>query len=231
MTEVVYAIELDTLDTVGLTMVKVKIGKTTDLESRIDNYQTGMLGEPEVLDLWHPNPDVGLTSVENGVLDIAEQYAYNRSGEAFVFLQDGYQRFSETVNKLLEATTRAEIRDETTEQKETTDDDYTGEVPAVIRLNGETYEVSSWTECLVTVAEVVLSEAESEEPLKQVRGRTRDYVVEEGQQSQQVKPKPVGDSGLYIETNFSANDVVRVSKQILEAYDYDLAEFDVFVEE
>lgn len=229
MTEVVYAIELDTLDTSGLTMVKVKIGKTTNLESRLKSYQTGMLGEPEVLNVWFPNSDVGLSSVENGILDIAEQYAYNRSGEAFVFLQDGYQQFSETVDKLLDATTRAEIKGISSD-KEPANGNYTGEVPAVVRLNGETYEVSNWTECVVTVAESILSQAESREPLKQVSGRTRDYVVEEEKRSQQVSPKPIGDS-LYIETNLSAENTVQVIKKMLHAYNYDLAEFDIFVED
>lgn len=231
MPEVVYAIELDTLDTTGLTMVKVKIGKTSNLESRLSSYQTGMLTEPEVFDVWYPNPDVGLSSVENGILDIAEQYSYNRNGEAFVFLQDGYQQFSKTVDKLLEATTREEIRDTSSKEREPTPDDYTGEVPAIVRLDGETHEVSSWTECVVTVAERVLSQAESEKPLKQVSGRTRDYVVEDGEESQQVSPKQIGDSELYIETNFSANDVIQVSQKILRAYDYDLAEFDVLTEQ
>ena len=230
MTEVIYSIELDTLDTTGLTMVKVKIGKTSNLESRLNNYQTGMLGEPEVLDVWYPNPNVGLSSVENGILDIAQQYSYNRNGEAFVFLQNGYQEFSETVDKLLEATTREEIRDASPDERETTTDDYTGEVPAFVRLDGETYEVSSWTECVVTVAEWVLSQAESEEPLKQVSGRSRDYIVEEGEESQHISPKQINNSELYIETNLSANNVMQVSQKMLRAYDYDLAEFDVLTE-
>jgi len=230
MTEVIYSIELDTLDTTGLTMVKVKIGKTSNLESRLNNYQTGMLGKPQVLDLWYPNRDVGLSSVENGILDIAQQYSYNRNGEAFVFLQNGYQEFSKTIDKLLEATTREEIRDESPDERETTTDDYTGEVPAVVRLDGETYEVSSWTECVVTVAEWVLSQAESEEPLKKVSGRTRDYIVEEAKESQHISPKQIDDSELYIETNLSANNVMQVNKKMLRAYDYDLAEFDVLTE-
>jgi hypothetical protein len=230
MTEVIYAIELDTLDTAGLTMVKVKIGKTNNLESRLNDFQTGMLSEPEVLDIWYPNPDISLSSVENGILDIAEQYSYNRNGEAFVFLQDGYQQFSETINKLLEATTREEIRDLSSDEGEPSAEDYTGEVPAAVRFDGEMHEVSSWAECVVTVAEWVLSQAESEEPLKQVSGRTRDYVVEEGEESHQVSPKPIGDSELYVETNFSANTVIQVSQKMLEAYDYDLAKFDVLTE-
>jgi hypothetical protein len=230
MTEVVYAIELDTLDTTGLTMVKVKIGKTSNLESRLNNYQTGMLSEPEVLRVWYPNPDIGLSSVENGILDIAEQYSYNRNGEAFVFLQDGYQQFSENVDKLLEATTREEVRDASSGKSEPPTDDYTGEVPAVVRLDGETYEVSSWTECVVTVAEWILSQAESEEPLKQVSGRTRNYIVEEGEESQHISPKQIDNSELYIETNLSANNVMQVNQKMLRAYDHDLAEFDVLTE-
>jgi hypothetical protein len=84
---------------------------------------------------------------------------------------------------------------------------------------------------VVTVAEWVLSQAESEEPIKQVSGRTRDYVVEDGEESQQVSPKPIGDSGLYIETNLSANNIIQVSQKMLRAYDYDLAEFDVLTEQ
>lgn len=230
MTEVVYAIELNTLETNGLTMIKTKIGKTTDLESRIANYRTNMLFEPEVLDVWLPNPDINLSSIENGILSVAEQYAYNRDGEVFVFLQGSYQDFSETINMLLEATTREDIKGTETDEEESTTEDYTGKVPAVVRLDNETYEVSNWTECLVTVAEAVLSQVEDKEPLKQISGQTRKYVVEEGEQSKQVSPKPIGDSGLYIETNFSSNDIVRMSKEILDIYGYDLAEFEIFVE-
>jgi hypothetical protein len=212
-------------------MIKTKVGKTTDLESRIADYQTSMLFEPEVLDVWLPNPEVSLSSVESGVLSVAEQYAYNRDGEVFVFLQDGYQEFSETINMLLEATTRGDIKTTENKKKELNTEDYTGKVPAVVKLGDETYEVSNWTECLVTVAEAVLSQTEDKELLKQVSGRTRRYVVEEDKRSQQVSPKPIGDSELYIETNFSSNDIVRISKKILDVYDYDLAEFELFVED
>jgi len=82
----------------------------------------------------------------------------------------------------------------------------------------------------VTVAEWVLSQAESGEPLKQVSGRTRDYIVEQGEESQHVSPKQIDNSELYIETNLSANNAMQVNKKMLRAYDYDLAEFDVLTE-
>jgi hypothetical protein len=230
MTELIYAIELDKMDTSGLTMSKIKIGKTTDLKSRLADYQTGMIGEPEVHHLWLPNPDVGLGSVERGVHDIAEQYAYDRSGEVFVFFQDAYQQFANAVNKLLETTKQAELGDEPSRETAPTVDDYTGEVPAILQLRGESYDVSSWTECLVTVAEVVVSQVDDQELVKQVSGKTREYVVEEGAQSQFISPKPIADSGLYIETNFSANDTVDVSKQLLKLCGYDPAELKIFTE-
>lgn len=229
MGEVVYAIELNTLDTAGLTMLKTKIGKTSDIESRLSDYQTGMLGEPEVLDLWYPNPDVSLSSVENGTLDVAEQFAYNRSGEVFVFLQDEYQQFSETVDKFLCSTTREEIETNSSSTR-TEGQDYTGKVPALIKLNGKTYDVSSWRECPITVAEIILSETENIEPIKQVSGRTRDYIVEEGKQYEQTKPEPISNADLYIETNLSAKNAVSVCEKILKAYNYDLANFTVLTE-
>lgn len=227
VTGVIYAIELNTVDADGLRIVKVKIGKTTDLESRLANFQTGMFGEPEVLNVWRPNPDVSLSSAETGVLELAEKNAYDRGGEAFVFLQDGYQQFSETADKLLKTTTLREINGDGPEPP---GEDHTGEVPAVIKLHSEAYAVSSWADCLVTVAEAMMSQVQNKKPLKQVRGQKVNYVVEEGEEAQMVSPKPIADSNLYIETNFSANDVVRVSEKILTAYDHDLAEFRIFTE-
>jgi len=55
--------------------------------------------------------------------------------------------------------------------------------------------------------------------------------VTEGQQSELVKPRQIPDTHLYLETNFSANTVVRVIEQVMEKYGYDRVELEIFTEE
>lgn len=64
-----------------------------------------------------------------------------------------------------------------------------------------------------------------------IEGRTRSYFVEEERQSDLFKPRRIPGTDLYLETNFSANDCVRKTEQVLENYGYDRAELEIFTEE
>lgn len=77
----------------------------------------------------------------------------------------------------------------------------------------------------------ILRDVKDQERIKGVSGRKRTYFVEEGQQSELVKPRQIPDTNLYLETNFSANDCVRKIKQVMTKYKYDRAELEVFTEE
>ena len=55
--------------------------------------------------------------------------------------------------------------------------------------------------------------------------------MEEGRQSDLVKPRKIPNTDLYLETNFSANDCVRKIEQVMEKYRYDRAELELFTEE
>jgi hypothetical protein len=113
----------------------VKIGRSTDIDSRLSQYQTGNMNV-ELFDMWKPNPEKTLSTTERGVQAVAEKYAYDSQSEKYVFLQDGYQQFAEIINKLLKNVTREDL-DETDESvtEEAGTEDYTGKTPAVIKIS------------------------------------------------------------------------------------------------
>ena len=230
MTDVVYAIRISDLEYTGLKIMDVKIGRSTDIDSRLSQYQTGM--NAELLDLWKPNPQKTLSTTERGVQAVAEQYAYDSQSEKYVFLQDGYQKFAETINKLLKNVSREELnKKDDSPPKETGTDDYTGTTPAVIKILGETYEVGNWRECLITAISQVLAEVDDQRNITEIRGTKREYFVEDGRQSTLVSPKKIPGTNLYLESNFSANDVVRIIERVLVKYDYEPSELEIFIEE
>ncbi|WP_256948633.1 replication initiation negative regulator SeqA [Halorubrum ezzemoulense] len=110
-------------------------------------------------------------------------------------------------------------------------DDYTGTTPSVIKILGETHDVDSWADALTVGVATILRDVDDHERIKEVSGRKRTYFVEEGQQSELVKPRQIPDTNLYLETNFSANDCVRKIEQVMAKYGYDRAELEIFTEE
>jgi hypothetical protein len=231
MTEVVYAIRISDLEYTGLKIMDVKIGRSTDIDSRLSQYQTGNMNV-ELLDMWKPNPEKTLSTTERGVQAVAEKYAYDSQSEKYVFLQDGYQQFAETINKLLKNVTREDL-DETDESvtEETGTEDYTGKTPAVIKILGETYEVDNWRDCLTTAISQVLTGVDDQHKVTEIRGRKREYFVEKGRQSDLVSPKRIPDTDFYVESNFSANDVTKIIERVLVKCNYEPSELEIFIEE
>ncbi|WP_241154839.1 hypothetical protein [Halorubrum sp. CSM-61] len=86
----------------------VKIGKSTDIDNTLRQYSR-LNRDIELLDMWTPNPDKNLSTTERGVHAVAEKYAYDKQSEKFVFLQDAYQEFAETVNMLLRDVSREDL--------------------------------------------------------------------------------------------------------------------------
>ncbi|WP_231899186.1 replication initiation negative regulator SeqA [Halorubrum trapanicum] len=171
------------------------------------------------------------STAERGVHAVAERYAYDKQSEKFVFLQGAYQEFAETVNMLLRNVGREDLAAESTSSESDDVDDYTGTTPSVIKVLGETHDVDSWADALTVAVAAILRDVDDHERIKEVSGRKRTYFVEEGQQSELVKPRQIPDTDLYLETNFSANDCVRKIEQVMAKYGYDRAELVVFTEE
>jgi hypothetical protein len=230
MNEIVYAIKISHLEYSGLKIMDIKIGKSTNIDNTLRQYSRGNR-DIELLDMWTPNPDKNLSTAERGVHEVAEKYAYDKQSEKFVFLQGAYQEFAETINKLLQNASREDLVEETTSREPETIDDYTGTTPSVIKILGETYDVDSWADALTTAVAEILRDVDDHERITEIEGRTRSYFVEEGRQSDLLKPRRIPDADLYLETNFSANDCVRKIEQVMDKYGYEKAELGVFTEE
>ena len=230
MNDVVYAIRISNLEYSGLKIMDVKIGKSTNIENTLSQYSRGNR-DIELLDMWRPNPDKNLSTAERGVHDVAEKYAYDKQSEKFVFLQGGYQDFSETVNKILKNTSKEALSEETEPEETEELEDYTGKTPGVIKILGETHDVKNWTEALTTAITQILNEAEDEKKITEIKGRKRSYFVKEGRQSDLVAPRKIPDTELYVETNFSANDVVRIIEKSMNKYGHDTTQLEIFTEE
>ena len=230
MNEVVYAIRISHLEYSGLKIMDIKIGKSTNIDNTLKQYSRGNR-DIELLDMWTPNPDKNLSTAERGVHEVAEKYAYDKQSEKFVFLQGAYQDFAETVNKLLQNTSREDLTEEPTSSESPDIDDYTGMTPSVLKLFGESYDVDTWADTLTTAVTQILRTVDDHEPITEIDGRKRSYFVKEGQQSELVKPRQIPDTDLYLETNFSANDCVRIIGRVMDKYGYDKAELEIFTEE
>ena len=110
-------------------------------------------------------------------------------------------------------------------------DDYTGTTPSVLKIFGETYDVDTWAETLTTAVTRILRDVDDPGRVTEIEGRTRTYFAGEGQQSELVKPQKISGTDLYLETNFSANTVVRTIERVMDKYEYDRAELEIFTEE
>jgi len=98
--EVIYAVRVERMSYADLQVLMVKIGRTNDIDRRMSQHKTTHL-VIEMLDIWSPNPKLGVQTCEDGIHDLAEKYAYKRNREVFIFLQDSYDKFSDIVGKLL----------------------------------------------------------------------------------------------------------------------------------
>jgi hypothetical protein len=230
MSDVVYAIRISHLEYSGLKIMDIKIGKSTDIDNTLRQYSRGNR-DIELLDMWTPNPDKTLSTAERGVHAVAERYAYDKQSEKFVFLQGAYQEFAETVNMLLRNVGREDLATESASSESDDVDDYTGTTPSVIKILGETHDVDSWADALTVAVATILRDVDDHERIKEVSGRKRAYFVEKDQQSELVKPRQIPDTDLYLETNFSANMVVRTITKAMGKYGYDSTEVEFHTEE
>jgi len=86
MTDIVYAIRISNMEYSGLKIMDVKIGKSTNIDNTLSQYSRGNRNI-ELLDMWRPNPEKNLSTTENGVHEIAENYSYDRQSEKLVVSQ------------------------------------------------------------------------------------------------------------------------------------------------
>lgn len=113
MSQYLYAIRVERLTYGGLQILQVKIGRTNDVKRTLRGYKRSH-PDAEILNLWHPNPNLDVATCEKGIHELAGKYAYQREREIFTFLQESYNKFSKNASLLLEDSNTHERKPKTT---------------------------------------------------------------------------------------------------------------------
>ena len=96
---------------------------------------------------------------------------------------------------------------------------YTGASIAAFKLKGERYEVKSWKAMLLKVCEIMLSShRENFDKVLNLAGRKRPYFTKNPNELR--SPERISGTDIFVETNLSANSIVRLSKSILQLFGY-----------
>jgi len=238
---VVYAIKVESLSSSGLKMMDVKIGKTTNIDSTLSQYQRSHR-EVEILDLWKPNKDIGLSKCEKGVQEIAEHHAHERERELFVFLQNSYEKFSEEISRLLKRTSKDELHKEEKRKKSTKnqekeefdlvdkskDFDPTGREPKMVKFKEELFEVTSWKELMKVTTGKVAVEVDDFSKVEEIQGRTRIYFSTN--EDEVVNPLKIPNSSYYVMAHASARLITNILSRLLNKFDYQKDEVKITLE-
>jgi len=225
MTNVIYAVKTHDLSYADLTIKEVKIGRTSNINSTMSQYNRSHRN-PEILDIWKPNEDLTVSTCEKGVLDLAEEYAHERDGETFRFLQDGYEKFADNISLLLESTSMKDLKEDKKEKPKKEKDekgkkeDYTGEKPEYFVLDGDYIGVKNWRDLLGKVSKKIYEEKEDFEKVLEIRGRTRHYFSR-NDPDKLVDAEEIPETSYYHEGNLSANQIMNIVKRLMDEFGYD----------
>jgi len=94
--ELIYTIQLRTL---SKDFIEVKIGHTTNIKKRLNDYKTTC--EPILLGLWYSNSQVNVNDCEKGILILADNYSFEGIQERKFFSTKEFEKFKKHVNMLL----------------------------------------------------------------------------------------------------------------------------------
>jgi hypothetical protein len=96
---------------------------------------------------------------------------------------------------------------------------YTGKSIKAFSLNGNKYDITTWREFLITVCTLMkLAHNKDFAKVLQVKGKKNYYF---SKNSDDLKnPEKISGSGIYVETNLSANQIVKFVRRIIILFDY-----------
>jgi len=98
-------------------------------------------------------------------------------------------------------------------------EDYTNKRVASFSFDGSTYEVRSWKELLMKICEIMLNRhRRGFEQVFGLRGRKRAYFSRNPEEL--LEARQIKGTDIYVETNLSANSIVRLSKKIISLFGY-----------
>jgi len=221
----IYAIKVSELLSSGLRILNVKIGQTSDIKSTLRQYKRSN-PEVEVLGLWESNSEP--FKCEKGVHKFAEKYAYQRERENFTFLQESYKDFAENLSLLLKEITDKDNKVLKNKKKriKTQNSGYTNKKPILMKFNGKEYKVDTWREVLGKVVEEIYKEKKDLTPILAIKGKKRIYFSEN--RKNLVSPQKINGSPYFYEGNLSANHIMKIINILLNTFDYDSKDLEIF---
>jgi len=100
--------------------------------------------------------------------------------------------------------------------------------PIFCTVLGNTYPVNTWKEVLLTTCKVLASRHPNTflQQAMKIRGQKRQYIADRSEGMR--RPEPIGDTGLWVETNLSARDIRRITDRLLTAFGYNIQDPEVF---
>lgn len=231
LSNIIYAIKVGSASYGNLTILDVKIGRTTNIKSTESQYKRSH-SVVEILDLWESNEQLTLQECEKGVHLIAEKYAYERNSEKFIFLQESYKDFARNVNQLLNKTTKEELgKGKTGRKTKRKKENYTGRKPKFVKFQRRTFEVETWREVLLTIAKQIYGEKEDFSKVLDIKGRTRVYFSKSHKDKKHggelVRPQEITDTPYYFEGNISANKTMTIINNLLEIFGYKKSDIEI----
>ena len=109
-----------------------------------------------------------------------------------------------------------------------TSQSHTGKSIVAFAFEGNRYEVKSWIEMLLQICNIMLfKHRDIFDRVLNLVGRKRPYFSKNPNELRQ--PKRIDKTDIYIETNLSANQIVKISKNVLTLFGY--KEDDITIEE
>ncbi|WP_036223695.1 type I restriction endonuclease [Mesoaciditoga lauensis] len=106
---------------------------------------------------------------------------------------------------------------------------YTNQRITSFRFKGKKYPVNSWKNMLIKICEIMFTaHREQFDKVFNLRGRKKLYFTRN--RNELREPKEIKGTGIYVETNFSANYIVKISKNVLSLFGYEENDLSIEVE-
>lgn len=97
--------------------------------------------------------------------------------------------------------------------------EYTYKTPSAVYFKGNKYSVESWKDVLLTICRVVYSlHTKDFNKVFSLVGRKRYYFSKN--RNELRDPEEINNSGIYVETNFSAKSIVKLAYDIISLFGY-----------
>ncbi|MGC8776033.1 MAG: type I restriction endonuclease [Minisyncoccia bacterium] len=99
-------------------------------------------------------------------------------------------------------------------------DDYTGKQPISFVINNKKIKIRHWINMLIEICNFLYTNYQSnfEQKVYQIKGKRRSYFSKD--KNQLKYPIEIKKSGIYVESNLSANMIVKLSKKLVMLFGY-----------